>query len=51
MRPILGKNKPDAITSWFDSLHTLVVGPGLGRKEDLLSELTTIIEAALKKGN
>jgi ATP-dependent NAD(P)H-hydrate dehydratase len=50
VHPILAKNKPEDITSWFDSLHSLVVGPGLGRTKDFLDELTVLIEEALKKG-
>ena len=39
--------KPSDVSSWFPSLHSLVIGPGLGRRSRMPSFLSEIIKEML----
>jgi len=39
--------KPEKTTVWIPAMHSLVIGPGLGRTESFLTNLTAIISSAL----
>ena len=40
---------PECILSWIDNLYTVVIGPGLGRSEELHQSLIILLEKIIDK--
>lgn len=40
------KDVVDAVTAWFPRLHSLVIGPGLGRDPVVLAQVKKLVMAA-----
>ncbi|XP_072332110.1 ATP-dependent (S)-NAD(P)H-hydrate dehydratase isoform X2 [Scyliorhinus torazame] len=51
VHPVLeSSNCVDEIQKWFPALHTLVIGPGLGRDEKVLQNAKVIMEKCQQRG-